>query len=254
MMTGKAILFGVVLAAGMMFAPLAQAAEKITNDIHYDLKDWSPELLRRVEAGPDILPRDMVINLKPYPANTSQETADELAVLKKFAADERTPEQLEKIQHEHTLMPLYRTFSEAGYYDFNTHPVLNNLLAVVEHDVSFFILREKKTIQRARPTQLASDLTTVILVPAHSAYPSGHAGQAYGAALVMSEVDPAHAEKYKQIAIDIAHRREIAGVHYPSDSVAGREVATQVVAALMKTDEIKKRVAQAKTEFSSSSQ
>ena len=30
------------------------------------------------------------------------------------------------------------------------------------------------------------------------------------------------ADEYKKLAIDIAHRREIAGVHYPGDSEAGR--------------------------------
>lgn len=150
------------------------------------------------------------------------------------------------------MMPLYQAFAANHIYDFDAHPVTNSLLSSVDRDVIYFILREKMKYQRARPTQLAPDLTTVIAVPKHSAYPSGHAGQVYAAALVLSAVDPANAEKYRQLAIDVAHRREIAGVHYPSDSEAGRAIAAQVVAALMKDPEIQKRIALAKKEFETS--
>lgn len=230
--------------------PVLEAAPvPFNDDFRYELKYWGSDLLEAIDLGPRILPADMVFDLKPFPANTSAETTAELATLKKFAAEERTPEQVARIQQENALMPLYQIYAQNGLYDFETHPMTNSLLASVDRDVSYFILREKKAIQRPRPSQLAPDLTTVIEVPPHSAYPSGHAGQVYAAALILSEVDPAQAEKYKQLAIDVAHRREIAGVHYPSDSEAGRDVAKKVVKLLLAKPEIQERIALAKKEF-----
>ncbi len=251
MMTVKRFFLTTVLALGVIAAPAAFAAEgKISDDLRYEMKDWGPELLDFIERGPKVLPKDMTFTIKPFPANSSAETAGELEFLKTLSVEARTTEQLAKIQQENVLMPLYFAFSQNGHFD--SHPVTNSLLASVDTDVSYFILREKKAIQRPRPTQLMPELTAAIRVPSHSAYPSGHAGQTYASALVLAEVDPANAEKYKQLAIDIGHRREIAGVHYPSDSEAGRALATQVVAALMKDPEIQKRVALAKKEFETS--
>lgn len=250
----KAFFLTTVLALGVIAAPAAYAvgdvnAGNISDDFRYDVKDWSAELLALIERGPKVLSKDMIFTIKPFPANSSAETASELAMLQKLSEEARTPEQLAKIQQENALMPLYYAFSQNDLYDFDTHPVTNSLLATVDTDVSYFILREKLAIQRPRPTQLMPALTTVIKVPPHSAYPSGHAGQTYASALVLAELDPVNAEKYKQLAIDIAYRREIAGVHYSSDSEAGRAMATQIVAALMNDPEIQKRVALAKKEF-----
>lgn len=245
--------FLMALTVGVLGMPSAYAAEKITDDLKFDIKDWGQPLLSVHEIGPRILPKDFAIELKPYPANTSDETASELQALKTFAAEERTPEQVETIKHENVLVPITNIFAENGFYDFNTHPIVNSLLSTVERDIAYFTLDQKLKFQRPRPTQLDSDLTTVIPVPPHSAYPSGHSGETYAAALMLSEVDPANADKYKQLAVDVAHRREIAGVHYPSDSEAGRALATQVVSALLKTDDIQKRIALAKKEWTTSS-
>ena len=238
-----------VVAEQPVFPALQPAPTPISDDFKYDLNDWHPELLAQLERGPRILPRDMKLEVKPYAANTSAETLAEIAALKKFEAEERTPEQIKKMDRENITMPLYRVFADEGLYDFDTHPITNSLLASVDREVMYFILREKKAFQRPRPTQLAPELTTVIPVPRHSAYPSGHGGQAYAFALILSEVDPVNADKYKQMAFDIAHRREIAGVHYPSDGEAGRAIATQVVAAMLEKPEIQERMVLAKKEF-----
>ncbi len=246
----KNIVLAAMVTFGVMMTPAAYAAGgTYSDDIKYELKDWGQELLDIYERAPKALSKDLVLDIKPFPTNSSGETATELLAMKKFEADERTPQQVEKILQEHSLMPLYQVFSANKLYDFDAHPETNALLGVVDADVSYFILREKMKFQRARPTQLMPQLTTVIKVPSHSAYPSGHAGQSYAAALVLGEVDPAHKAQYLRLAIDVAHRREIAGLHYPSDSDAGRDVAKQVVKALFENADIQKRVEAAKKEF-----
>lgn len=258
----KKVLLTSVLALSVLTLPVMVMAQHtlptikqdpaptpLTDDFKFDEKYWSPVLIEMIKQGPKVLPADMAITLMPYPANTSDAAKAELDALKKMALEERTEDNLKRIHHENTVVPLYKVFADEGLYNYESHPLTNSLLATVNHEVAYFILREKMALQRPRPTQLAPDLTTVIDVPPHSAYPSGHAGQAFALGLMLAHLDEANADKYKKFAIDIGHRREIAGVHYPSDSAAGRELASRVLAALLEKPEIQERVALAKKEF-----
>ncbi len=244
-----------VLASPVMAADVGTtetAKAPVTDALKYRMEDWDPALIKFFEEGPRLLPTEFKVEIPPYPANTSDETKAELATLKTYEAQERTPETLEKIRYENTVVPLYEAFAHYGVYDMKKTPITNSLLASVDRDLAVFLLGVKKDMQRPRPTQLDSTLTTVVPVQHHAAYPSGHAAQAYASALVLGMADPQNAERYKQIALDIAHRREVAGVHFPSDSAAGRMLAEQVVTALFEKPSIQKRLDMAKKEFETS--
>lgn len=227
----------------------AQSETAIDDDLRFRKEDWAQEFIDLQELGPRVLPRDFKITVPAFTAHSSEATQAELATLKALAAEERSAARVELIKAEHSAMPLYKLFADQGFYDFEKAPVTNSLLASVDRDVSYFLMDQKLHWQRPRPTQLDASLTSVVPVPKHSSYPSGHAAQAYAFALTLARIDPAHAEQYKAFAMDIAHRREVAGVHYPSDSVAGRMVAEQVVAAMFENAEIQKRLELAKKEF-----
>jgi acid phosphatase (class A) len=99
---------------------------------------------------------------------------------------------------------------------------------------AFWVMREKVKFNRPRPVQLRPDLNPPFC-PGHAAYPSGHASEANACALALIEA----VDKYPKLhlplstaAADIARRREIAGVHYRSDSACGAIVAQQLISAL----------------------
>jgi hypothetical protein len=75
--------------------------------------------------------------------------------------------------------------------------------------------------------------------PGHPSYPSGHACYAYAMALVLGAIKPEHMQALKDAAIKVAHNRELAGLHFASDSVAGRELATHLVKLLMRNPAFK---------------
>jgi acid phosphatase (class A) len=50
-------------------------------------------------------------------------------------------------------------------------------------------------------------------------------------------------------AYDMAHSREIIGVHYPSDSESGRLLAYELIQRLMKNEQFQKDFAAARTEI-----
>jgi PAP2 superfamily len=66
--------------------------------------------------------------------------------------------------------------------------------------------------------------------PGHPAFPSGHATVAYVFAYLIAALDTAQDHSgLEEVARQVAQRREIAGVHFPSDSAGGKHLARQMV-------------------------
>jgi hypothetical protein len=97
--------------------------------------------------------------------------------------------------------------------------------------ISPYILHAKLQFGRRRPHTYGIQPT--ILTPDHPAYPSGHATQAHALAKVASCLHPARSDEFKRMADAIALHRVQAGVHYPSDSVAGELLADQLACATL---------------------
>ena len=75
-------------------------------------------------------------------------------------------------------------------------------------------------------------------VPGHASYPSGHATESYLLAEMLKEVMPVAASKendtgkpdstpLRRLAERVARNREVLGLHYPSDSAAGKYLGDQ---------------------------
>ena len=99
----------------------------------------------------------------------------------------------------------------------------------------------KNRYKRVRPAQLFPGLLPPVATPGHASFPSGHATQAQlvfrcllqlmSKKLIGSSTqspytiaDPAAG----RLARRIARNREIAGLHYPSDSAGGRYLADKI--------------------------
>jgi membrane-associated phospholipid phosphatase len=112
----------------------------------------------------------------------------------------------------------------------------------------------KRLDDRRRPSQLCPALRPPIEVPGHAAYPSGHATQSFLiarclAAAVAGGPSALASEALDALANRIARNREIAGVHYPSDTAAGRDLAAQLFAALDGVATFKAQLAAATAEW-----
>ena len=90
------------------------------------------------------------------------------------------------------------------------------------------IMYFKKRFDRVRPRALDTRVRPSIEPPGHPAYPSGHATQAYYIGLYLGKKHPERADAFMQTADTVARNREWAGVHYPSDTTAGRQLAEQL--------------------------
>ncbi len=222
--------------------------EKLNELKFSNTQEWDQFYLQAL-TKPVLLVSDAleVIKLDKSPLNTSQKTIEELDYLHLLVA-ERTESKEEEIKAEQELTTtIYNglTFEEIIKDKPRTEKLLNSSLS----EILTVILHFKNQFDRVRPNILDTSLTTSISVPGHPAYPSGHATQSYLIYLILSDLDPKNQESYKEDAYRIAHNREIGGLHYPTDSEAGRDLATQYFNLLRKSTWYELNISLARSEW-----
>lgn len=215
----------------------------------FDKNDWAQNVYQHLTFGTKIIDKETDFNLAPPPANLSKETADELAFMVKIAQTKRNEKTLAQIDFENSGVEIYQTFEQGGYFNIPSNPKLYDLSRMADGEQKYFTVKYKEKFMRARPSVLYPALDLAIPNPGHPAYPSGHAGQAWMQGLLLSYVDPEYKDAYMKFAKSVGFRREIAGVHYPSDSAAGRDLAEKIFAKLMENPVFVKKLDEAKEAF-----
>jgi hypothetical protein len=108
---------------------------------------------------------------------------------------------------------------------------------------------------RPRPSQVCPALAPPVPVPGHASYPSGHSTEAHLIANCLNDVLTGSIEAATMqidlgaLADRIARNREIAGLHYPSDSAAGVNLAGQILPIVQGMQEYKDALAIAQAEW-----
>lgn len=126
------------------------------------------------------------------------------------------------------------------HFNLATHPYTYYLAAAALRVGQFLCMHYKGVFNRPRPMRLDPSVLSPIDPPGHSAYPSGHAIQAFLIARCLEQVVPAalgtalgNQSPFRLLAERIAKLREVLGVHYPSDTTAGRRVAQRAFPLLL---------------------
>ena len=215
----------------------------------YPFEDWGAEYIEYFELGPTLLTRDIKFDVKPFSGNSTQETVEELLYLRELAKTKRDAETLQKIKDEAKLGGPALAFDRSNLFLASGNKDTEVLLNAASNDLRFFVLKKKKEFARVRPSTLDHELEVVVDNPPYSAYPSGHAAQGHMTGLLLAMIDEKHADAYKSLGYDIGHRREIAGIHFPSDSEAGRQLAEDVLKKLLEVPEFQEMLDKAKATY-----
>jgi len=150
-----------------------------------------------------------------------------------------------------------------GVLMFNkgSHPATCRLIGIARTVGQFQVMHYKRIYNRERPSQLSPSLLPPINPPGHASFPSGHATEAYLMARCLEEVMPDAAKKppvtaptattaapgpvyfyerlgspLQHMARRIARNREVLGLHYRSDSEAGKALAAKTYGILKNCD------------------
>ena len=203
--------------------------------------------------------------LPDFPANSSRQTRAELDYLLKLQHT-RTPQMIEAareaagvtfnpfIHHSDTTYRYYRQNlffvgrSMGDWFKEKNLPKTADLIANVWQDQLHYMWSLKFKFNRARPNQLEPRIQSLEQTP-WPAYPSGHATHAYTNAFLLQELFPEHKDRIYQDAYECAHTREILGVHFPSDSEAGRVLARRLINEMLKSDAFQKDLQAAREEI-----
>ncbi len=191
-------------------------------------------------------------NVPDPPANSSQQTRAELNYLltlqhQRSQLDIESSMYMAGIFYNIRVKPEDSTYNhyrqnlffvgrEIGtWFNPNDLPLTADLIAHVWQDASYFIWGFKYKYLRIRPYKIDIDIKNLEETN-WPAYPSGHAANSYINAYLYQELAPEFADTFVKDAYDMAHSREILGVHYPSDSEASRILARQLVNMLFQNE------------------
>lgn len=211
---------------------------------------WGKDFVKFTRLRPKYLGRDWLreIGLPKPPANSSPRTTAEIAYLKKLAA--KRAEKKSAIEAEILVTNFrYGTHTYASLTTDPNYKATSTIILAAYHDLAIATFITKQKFNRVRPSILDEDLGHSIQIPTHPAYPSGHATGAYVLAYLLQELDPDSAHTYLKSAQQITKNREIAGLHYPSDSEAGRLLARQLTDRLLSNSSFKRLMKEARKEW-----
>ncbi len=199
------------------------------------------------------------------PANSSEQTRMEinyLLSLQKYrtAEDVRSSLYMADVYYNLRVTPGDSTYARyrinlfhigrsiGSWFNPETLPITADFMAGVWRDASFFIWSLKFKYARIRPYVIDPTLKNLQDTD-WAAYPSGHAANSYINAFIYQELAPEFTDFFIKDAYDMAHSREIIGVHYPSDSEASRIFARQFVNMLFQNEKFQKDFQKVKEEW-----
>ena len=131
-------------------------------------------------------------------------------------------------------------FGALCYLDNGRRAYSLQLLSIVRRAAIHAEVPFKYYCRTPRPLDLAIEVQPLIQTPDHSAFPSGHATEAFAIATVLHYLhtgqSAAEGIAAQALPFRVAHRiaanRTVAGVHYPADSLAGAALGVAVGEAI----------------------
>jgi acid phosphatase (class A) len=242
---------GLALLLAPLFCSASPAAAETLDDLRF--LQWGRRELTYANRRPYFLSRDQLLSLPiaPPPANSAPATQRELDELRRLQSV-RTEQQEKTIAQHRQFSGVCDAFFALLRQRAATHPRTLALLEHVDVDVTIAAFSAKRRFNRARPSQLAPCLNPSLPVPAHAAYPSGHALQGHVVARVLGLLVPESGVALRALGEEIGHEREIAGLHYASDSAASRALGDALFSELEKNPHFLSELESARREWSAS--
>jgi len=185
------------------------------------------------------------------PDITAGELERELNQLAAYGLDDRAAN-LAEILSQRADMVAY--WSNLLMFNQGSHPATVDIVNIALRVGQFAAMHFKYKYKRPRPSQMSPRIFPLIVVPGHASYPSGHATEGTLLSLCLAELVPAAERPLKALAQRVAKNRELAGVHYPSDTRAGEKLALGCFQRLKTCNSFNRAMEAAKDEWKTSTQ
>jgi membrane-associated phospholipid phosphatase len=106
----------------------------------------------------------------------------------------------------------------------------------------------KVTWDRKRPFIADPSIKPCVDLEKTASYPSGHATRGMVWALVLAEIFPEHRDALLARGREFGEDRSLAGLHYPSDVVAGQKLGAEIAKRLLADPDFRAKLDKAKEE------
>jgi acid phosphatase (class A) len=191
---------------------------------------------------------DPVKLLPGPPSADSQEAREELAQML-MIQEKRTKADVARCQSEVKLkVDSFQSVFGPWFTEKNL-PRLAKLFAALEKDSKRVSDAGKNEFRRPRPEHEDSRIHVPIADETTFAYPSGHATRGMLYALVLAELAPDRRQALLDRGREIGWDRVVAGLHHPSDIIAGRVLGQALAQSLLADPQFQPELAELKAEF-----
>jgi acid phosphatase (class A) len=190
---------------------------------------------------------DFVKLLPAPPKPETDEAKQEMEVVLRVQ-ERRTPAEVARAESEAKLTMSAFTPVVGKWFTAENLPLTAKLIKAAEADSKSFSAAAKDHFGRMRPPNDARVKPTIHGEDEPS-YPSGHATRGMLFGLILAELDPEQRDALMDRAREIGWDRVIAGVHFPSDLVAGRVLGQAIFQGMSSNPGFQKDLEAAKAEF-----
>jgi acid phosphatase (class A) len=203
---------------------------------------------------PESLPNSLVLLPQPPAAGSAAMALDEEVARKSFAlrGTPRWTLAIQDAEYKFPEAPAAFTCALNAPITQQDTPRLYILLQRVASDASASTRGAKDKYKRPRPFMINNQPTCTpgdeSFLKTNGSYPSGHSAFGWTTALVLSEISPERIDALVARGRAFGESRNVCNVHWRSDVVEGRFIATGVVAVLHSSSEFRADMEAAKAE------
>jgi acid phosphatase (class A) len=185
---------------------------------------------------------DPIAILGPPPAAGSDDAKADLAIVL-WLQRTREPDDVARAQSEVKIG--LETFAGAlgPGFDAAAHPRTRALIERLHEDAAALVDQAKDHFARPRPFLADARVQPVVKRDASPSYPSSHGTRGVLYARVLGELAPARRDALLEVGRRVGYDRVLAGVHYPSDVLAGQHLGEALAEAILATPGLRAEIA-----------
>jgi acid phosphatase (class A) len=181
------------------------------------------------------------------PAAGSADEKAEIDRLLKLQKD-RTPDEIQRCKDEVEVQPFAFSVIVGDWFSAANLPETNKLLKVATKKAKPIFGAAKAVWNRPRPFTVSDQIRPCVEEEKSASFPSGHATRGIVWATIIAQLVPEDKEAVMAYGREIGNDRALAGMHFPSDVIAGQTLGREIARRLLADPDFQSQLEKAKAE------
>lgn len=160
----------------------------------------------------------------------------------------RSPADEQRCQQEVKLSVFLFSNVLGHWFNADDLPITHQVMDEARINAGHVTTAAKDLYQRPRPPVANPKIHPCVPLERSYSYPSGHTVTGIVWATLLSEIFPEKREALMALGKQIGDDRVLAGMHYPTDVIAGRKLGTEIARRLLADESFKTELEKARQE------